>query len=161
MPLTNFPNGVDAGPSLEADAITVGGVAITQNALDELATLNGLTSSVAELNILDGVTKTAAQINALVVGVAGGYKLARGVAAVTGTATVVTGLTTVVAVIATPQSDPDGVALAAVSATIGDQAGAPAAGSVILKCWKVTAVNDATLIAATAAQNVNWIAVGV
>lgn len=95
-----------------------------------------------------------------IVGVANGYKLARGVAAVTGTATVVTGLTTVVAVTATPASDPDGVALAAVSATIGNQAGAPAAGSVILKTWKVTATGDATLIAATAAKNVNWIAIG-
>jgi hypothetical protein len=119
-----------------------------------------VTASADEINIMDGVTKTAAQINALVAGVAGGYKVARGVAAVTGTGTVVTGLSTVVAVIATPASDPDGVALAAVSATIGDQSGAPAAGSVILKCWKVTAVDNATLIAATAAQNVNWIAIG-
>lgn len=106
------------------------------------------------------VARTAAELNALVQGVAAGYKVARGVEAVTGTATVVTGLTTVVAVIATAQSDMDGVALAAVSATIGNQAGAPAAGSVILKAWKVTAVDDATLIAASAAQNINWIAVG-
>lgn len=106
------------------------------------------------------ITKTGAEINLLVAGVAAGYKIARGVAAITGSGTVVTGLATVVAVIATPQSDPDGVALAAVSATIGDQAGAPAAGSVILKAWKVTAVDNATLIAATAAKNINWIAIG-
>src|SRR5678815_1643233 len=92
-------------------------------------------------------------LTSLIQGIAAGYRLARGVAAVTGTATVITGLTTVVAVIATPQDDPDGVALAAVSATIGDQAGAPAAGSVILKAWKVTATGNATLIAATAAKN--------
>lgn len=104
--------------------------------------------------------RTAAQLNALAQGVAAGYRVARGVAAVTGTATVVTGLATVVAVIATPQDDPDGVALAAVSATIGDQNGAPAAGSVVLKAWKVTATGNATLIAATAAKNVNWVAIG-
>lgn len=95
-----------------------------------------------------------------VLGVAASYKLARGVAAVTGTATVVTGLATVVAIIATPVTDPDGVTLAMVSATIGDQAGTPAAGSVILKAWKVTATGNATLIAASVAANLNWIAVG-
>lgn len=92
--------------------------------------------------------------------VAAGYKIARGVASITGTGTVVTGLATVVAIVATPATDPDGVALAAVSATIGDQAGAPAAGSVVLKAWKVTATGNATLIAATAAVSVNWVAVG-
>lgn len=95
-----------------------------------------------------------------VAGVAAGYRIARGVAAVTGTATVVTGLTTVVAVVATPQSDMDGVTLAAVSATIGDQNGSPAAGSVILKCWKATSNSNPTLVAATSAENVNWIAIG-
>lgn len=96
----------------------------------------------------------------LLLGAASGYKVARGVASVTGTLTVVTGLATVVAVIATAQDDPDGVALAMVSATIGNQAGAPAAGSVILKTWKVTATGNATLIAATAAKAVNWLAIG-
>lgn len=98
--------------------------------------------------------------SALVAGVAAGYKVARGVAAVTGTLTVVTGLATVVAVVAAAEDDPDGVALAAVSATIGDQAGSPAAGSVIVKAWKVTAVDNATLIAASAEKSINWIAVG-
>lgn len=137
----------------------LGGVQVTSTAA-ELNALHGITADVNELNILDGVTKTAAQINLLTAGVAAGYKVARGVAAVTGTATVVTGLATVVAVIATPDSDMDGVALAAVSAQIGDQNGAPAAGSVILKAWKVTATGNATLIAATAAKNINWIAIG-
>ena len=90
----------------------------------------------------------------------GGIKIKRGVAAVTGTLTVVTGLAAVIAVVATPQDDLDGVALAGVSATIGDQNGAPAAGSVILKAWKVTATGNATMIAATAPKNINWIAIG-
>ena len=119
-----------------------------------------VTATAAELNAVDGLIKTPTELNLMAAGVAAGYKIARGVAAVTGTATVITGLATVVAVIATPSSDPDGVALAAVSATIGNQAGAPAAGSVILKAWKVTGTGDATLIAATAAKNINWIAIG-
>lgn len=119
-----------------------------------------VTSSAAELNILDGVTKTAAQINLLVAGAAAGYKIARGVAAVTGTATVATGLATVVAVVATPSTDPDGTSLAAVSATIGNQSGAPVAGSVILNCWKITAADNGALVAADAEKSVNWIAIG-
>ena len=87
-------------------------------------------------------------------------KIARGAAAVTGTLTVVTGLTKVISVNATSETDPDGVALAEVSSQVGDQAGSPAAGSVILKTWKVTATNDATLIAATVAKTINWVAIG-
>jgi len=115
------------------------------------------------LHLIDAVNATAdagANVANSIGGVAAGYKIARGVAAVTGTATVVTGLATVVAVIATPQSDPDGTALAAVSATIGNQSGAPAAGSVILKAWKITAADNGALIAASAPQNLNWVAVG-
>jgi hypothetical protein len=104
---------------------------------------------------------TSTQLGAIVTAVANGYKIARGVAAVTGTATVATGLTSVVAVIATAASDLDGDTLAGVSATIGDQAGAPVAGSVILKAWKVTGDADVTFIAANAAKNINWLAIGV
>jgi hypothetical protein len=99
------------------------------------------------------VAAAEATIAGLPGAVAAGYKVARGVAAITGSGAVVTGLATIVAVV-------DGVALAAVSATIGDQAGSPAAGSITLKAWKVTATGDATLIAATAAASINWIAVG-
>jgi hypothetical protein len=144
--------GVTAGTAAASKAVVLG----ANKNLDALA--------VADLKLGAGagtsITKTAAEINALVGGIAGGYKLARGVAAVTGTATVVTGLTTVVAVIATPQDDLDGDTLAGGSATIGDQAGAPAAGSVILKCWKITGDADVTMIAADAAKNINWLAIG-
>lgn len=98
-----------------------------------------------------------------VVGAGASYKVARGVGAITGSGDVVTGLTTVVSVTVTPQDDLDGDTLAGCSATIGNQAGAPAAGSVTIKCWKVTtggAAGNPTMIAATAAKNVNWIAVG-
>lgn len=107
-------------------------------------------------------TKQSALTNP-VVGAGASYKIARGVGSITGSGDVATGLTTVVAVTVTPQDDLDGDTLAGCSATIGNQAGAPAAGSVTIKCWKVTtggAAGNPTFIAATAAKNVNWIAVG-
>lgn len=97
--------------------------------------------------------------NKAVVGVAASYKLARGVASITGSGDVVTGLSTVVAITATLRDD---AALTgdAVTATIGDQAGAPAAGSVTLKVWMPTGSGDCTPTAALTAKSVNWIAVG-
>lgn len=73
--------------------------------------------------------------------------------------TIATGLALVSAVIVSMDDDPvDGVMH--VTATIGDQAGAPAAGSIIIKGWKSTDA-DATLIAATTfGKKVNWIAIG-
>jgi hypothetical protein len=75
--------------------------------------------------------------------------------------TVVTGLATVITVVAVLDADP-GDDPGWVSASIGDQAGAPAAGSVLIKTWKTTnAANDVTPIAATTfAKKVNWIAIG-
>jgi hypothetical protein len=120
-----------------------------------------VTATAAELNILDGVIKTTAQINALTIGVAAGYKIARGQhTTVDENDTIVTGLATVVAVIATLDDDPvDGCQV--VTASIGNQSGAPAAGSVLIKTWKATAANNSALIAATTFEKkVNWIAVG-
>ncbi|HEX9837126.1 MAG TPA: hypothetical protein VGB90_09745 [Alphaproteobacteria bacterium] len=96
-----------------------------------------------------------------VTGIAGAnYKVARGQHTTVAAAdTVVTGLATVVAVVASLDDDPVDGAMH-VSATIGDQAGSPAAGSVIIKGWKSTDA-DATLIAATTfTKKVNWIAFG-
>lgn len=84
---------------------------------------------------------------------------ASGVASVTGSGDVATGLTTVVAVVATLQDDA-ALTGSMVTATVGDQAGAPAKGSVTLKVWKPTSSADPTPIAATAAKSVNWIAFG-
>jgi hypothetical protein len=95
-----------------------------------------------------------------IVGAGSGYKVARGVATITGSGTVATGLTGVVSITCTQQEDfslSNGIGC---SATIGDQAGSPAAGSVILKVWKPTANNDTTPTASGAAVHVNWIAVG-
>lgn len=107
-----------------------------------------------------GVDQTAALASAPAA-VAAGYKIARGqLTTVTATDTVVTGLATVVAVVACldsdPVDDPEWV-----TATIGDQAGTPAAGSVIIKTWKNTSGSDPTPVAAsTFSKKVNWIAVG-
>lgn len=74
--------------------------------------------------------------------------------------TVATGLTTVVAVVACLDSDPtDNPEW--VSASIGDQAGAPTAGSVLIKTWQNTSGSDPTPVAATTfGKKVNWIAIG-
>ena len=75
--------------------------------------------------------------------------------------TVVTGLALVVSAVATLDSDPV-IGATDVLATIGDQAGAPAAGSIQIKSFKPTAVDNATPTAATTfTKKVNWIAVGV
>lgn len=86
---------------------------------------------------------------------------AYGVASITGSGDVVTGLKTVVAVIATMASDASLTNGTTVTATIGDQAGTPAAGSVTLKVWKPTASGDCTPVASAAAVNVNWVALGI
>lgn len=98
--------------------------------------------------------------NAGIAGVAAGYKVARGVhTTVAASDTVVTGLTTVVAVVVSLGSDPgDNPFL--VSATIGDQAGAPAAGSILIKSWKHDGTDPTPTAATTFSKAVNWIAIG-
>lgn len=74
--------------------------------------------------------------------------------------TVATGLNTVLAVVANLEDAPVLTCFMA-TANIGDQAGAPAAGSILIKTWKPTASGDATPIAATTfGKKVNWIAIG-
>jgi len=74
--------------------------------------------------------------------------------------TVVTGLATVVAVIASLDSDPTDNPFM-VSASIGNQSGAPAAGSILLKTWQNTSGSDPTPTAATTfSKVVNWVAIG-
>lgn len=98
---------------------------------------------------------------AVIAGIAAGYKIARGqLTTATASDTVVTGLTTVVSVVATLDSDPVDDPFM-VTASIGDQAGTPAAGSVLIKTWKNTGGTDPTPAAATTfSKKVNWIAIG-
>ena len=80
---------------------------------------------------------------------------------VTAADTVVTGLAKVYSVVATLDADmgdnPEWC-----TATIGNQSGAPAAGSVIIKTWQNTGGTDPTPTAATTfSKKVNWIAIGI
>ncbi|PKN98000.1 MAG: hypothetical protein CVU42_13840 [Chloroflexi bacterium HGW-Chloroflexi-4] len=111
--------------------------------------------------IASGITVGSAVVNALVKGVAAGYKLARGVATIDADSKdVVTGLTTVVAAVCSMVGDPSMTHMSS-SVTVGNQTGAPAAGSIRIKSWKPTAANDCTPIAATSPfANVSWIAIG-
>lgn len=71
--------------------------------------------------------------------------------------TVATGLTTVVAAVANldsaPTTDPE-----IATASIGDQAGSPAAGSILIQTWKTLGGTPAA--ATTFSKKVNWIAIG-
>lgn len=92
--------------------------------------------------------------------VAAGYKLARGQhTTVAASDTVVTGLTTVVAAVACLDSDPGDDPLL-VSCSIGDQAGTPAAGSILIKTWKTDGADPTPSAAGTFSKKVNWIAIG-
>lgn len=116
-----------------------------------------------DLVCVEIVGSAASLVAAAVAGVAAGYKIARGVhRQVAAEDTVVTGLATVVAVVVS-FDDPPTIKQLFARASIGDQAGAPAAGSFLLKTFKPTAVNDVTPVAATDfSDNMDlaWIAIG-
>lgn len=116
---------------------------------------------IAGTDVTASLAAVPASVAAAVVGVAAGYKIARGTLTPDAASkTVVTGLTTVVAVVASLKGDPT-ANMTAVSATVGDQAGTPAAGSIIIKSWKPTATADTAPTAATANWvAVDWIAIG-
>lgn len=117
-------------------------------------------SAAAQLITL-GITPTAAQINLLTQGIAAGYKIARGtITPVSGQDTVVTGLATVVAAVASLKGAPT-LTCMFVAADIGNQAGSPAAGSIYIKSYKPTATGDVTPIASTTPWSaIDWIAIG-
>lgn len=94
-------------------------------------------------------------------GASDGLKIVGGqLTTVTAADTVVTGLSTVLSVVASYETDPAD-ANTYVSAQIGDQAGSPVAGSIIIKTWKQSG-SDPTPIAADAfTKKVNWIAIGI
>lgn len=91
----------------------------------------------------------------------GGLKMAAGQATTaTASDTIVTGLALLVAAVATYDTDPAD-ANTYVSASIGDQAGAPAAGSFLLKTWKQSGTDPTPVAADAFSKKVNWIAFGV
>lgn len=114
------------------------------------ARINIETGGTLEFNGTDKTAALAAATATPVAGVAAGYKLARGEAAVTGSSDIATGLATVVAVT---------VSLEAVGVGAGDaylvtakQHATP--GTITVECWE----DDGS--AAENAGQVHWIAVG-
>lgn len=109
---------------------------------------------------IGGVDKTA-QLSAALAGTSAGKKfVAAQLTTATAADTVVTGLTTVIACGASLDDSPGDDPML-VSATIGDQAGSPAPGSIIVKTWKNTGGTDPTPQAATTfSKKVNWWAYG-
>lgn len=93
---------------------------------------------------------------------AGAYTIVAGQSTtVAASDTIVTGLSLLVGVVATLDSDPVDDPFM-VTASIGDQAGTPAAGSFLLKTWKNTGGTDPTPAAATTfSKKVNWWAFGI
>lgn len=103
-----------------------------------------------------GTDKTAA-LAAAVSGAAAGYMIARGETALDGSnpTTVATGLTTVVAFVATiKKATSPGTTLSTLTANIGS------GGAVDVYAWKPTSASDTTLVASTATDSFYWVAVG-
>lgn len=73
--------------------------------------------------------------------------------------TIVTGLRKVLYAVATMDDDPVDGAMRA-TASIGDQAGTPAIGSILIKSWKWTDLAASQIAATTFSKKVNWIAFG-
>lgn len=91
---------------------------------------------------------------------AGGLKMVSGQATtVAASDTIVTGLAVLVAALATFDTDPAD-ANTYVSASIGDQAGTPAAGSFLLKTWKQSGTDPTPIAADAFSKKVNWVAFG-
>ena len=100
-------------------------------------------------------------VSNVVSGQAAGYKIARGVTTTaTASDTVATGLTTVIAAVASLEDAP-GLDPGLCQAVVGDQAGTPAAGSILIKTYKFTSTANPTPIAATTfTKKVSWVAIG-
>lgn len=117
--------------------------------------INGATGEVSNTNIAD-------QINAAMIAGAAGNKTVTGQhTMLSASDTVVTGLALVASVVAIMESD-EILTFNSVSAQKGDQAGSPAAGSIVLKGWMPTDSTHPAPVAATgwSGIKVNWIAVG-
>ncbi|RVC45103.1 MAG: hypothetical protein E5V60_15180 [Mesorhizobium sp.] len=114
----------------------------------------------AVLDILAGGKLTVADVDKTPA-LATAVRTARGQATtVAAVDTIATGLPLLTSVVATLDSDPTDDPFM-VTASIGDQAGSPPAGSFYLKTWKNTGGTDPTPLAATTfGKKVNWDALG-
>lgn len=136
---------------LAADAVETAKIKDLNVTAGKLAADAVETAKIKDANVTVGKLDTPLQ--ALVLGAAAGYKIARGITAVTGTNDLTTGLATVVAFACTLAEDPSADATIA-TAVLG------AAGHITLKVWKPTAEANTAPIAAVLAKNVSWIAIG-
>lgn len=104
-----------------------------------------------------GSDRTAALATAPA-GVAAGYKVARGEAALDGgnPTPIATGLATVIAFVATLK----GTAAPALGTSVLTANIAGAAGNVDVYAWKPTGAGDTTLVASTGTESFYWTAVG-
>lgn len=93
--------------------------------------------------------------NGVVVGAADGYAVARGTTAATATAAITTGLTTITGYAVSGVGGTATKANAAVAVTAS-----ASSGTLTAKRWKHTGASTATLVAATTAGTVSWVAVG-
>jgi len=156
------PHGPIEATELADDSVTeakLAADAVTTDKIDDDAITNDKVKSDAAID----ASKLNPDLTNGVIGVGAGYKIARGQITTTGAAdTVVTGLDTVVAAVACLEDDPTVDNTAWVTCAIGDQAGSPAAGSIIIKGWIPSSSSDTTPKAAeTFGKKVNWIAIGV
>lgn len=150
-----------------AAATSVNKVTITAPATSAVLTIaNGKTLTASNSITLAGTDTTTMTFPAASASITSGvglYKIARGVhTQVAASDTVVTGLSTVVAVVTSFQSAPT-VKQLYIAGDIGNQSGAPAAGSVLIKSYKPTAVDNCTPTAATDfSENLvfGWVAIG-
>lgn len=140
-----------AANAVETAAIKDSAVVAAKLATDAVETAKIKNAAVA-------IAKLDTPLQALVLGVAGSYKVARGVTAVTGTADVTTGLATVVAFAATLAEDPSADATIA-TGVIPAQSGGTA-GHLTVKVWKPTAADNSAPTAGLVEKSVSWIAIG-
>lgn len=122
----------------------------------------GTATSSTWLNI-DGTLATAAAFGTAfanaIVGVAAGYKIARGTTALDGSnpTPVTTGLATVVSATVTLEgSSAPGVGTSVLTQATTNWG----TGALAVYAWKVTATGDCTLVASTGTETFDWIAVG-
>lgn len=115
-----------------------------------------LEAAAADGDVIEVMSSDKSDSELAVVGVAAGYKVARGETALDGSnpTPVTTGLTTCVAFVATLKgSSAPGVGTSTLTAVISG-------GDANVYAWKVTGSGDTTLIASTGTESFYWVAVG-
>jgi len=156
---------IAGGTITQGDLLTVttGGALITATGdalVCAIALESGLVGETRSVLLLPGIGALASA-SKMLLSTSGGKRLVGGQATtVTASDTIVTGLTTVIAAGASLDSAPV-VTCTFASASIGDQAGTPAAGSILLQTWMPTNSSTTTPIAATTfSKKANWWAFG-